>query len=285
MKSHKCVVVGESNTGKTSLLMSYTTNTFTSEYNPTLFDEYLTTVQNKETMDTYQVNLWDTPGDDQHGHLRPLTYPQTDVFLACFPANDLRAFNNIKFQWIPELRNYIKNVETLETIPILLVATKSDQSYEITGNGYESDDDSMVLDTLTKELVASQRLMGFVRCSAKTNDGVKDVFNEVAKYFSSKETEISKNNSREQYSFYEKSSNDMVSNQNVVHVRSEPLDSKEDVPERIEKVKASTPVKSVRSKASRPNSSNRQYSKELSEKKLAKIKKWERKKGCICVIL
>lgn len=284
MKSHKCVVVGESNTGKTSLLMAYTTNTFTSEHNPTLFDEFLTTVQNKATMDTYQVTLWDTPGDEQHGHLRPLTYPQTDVFIACFPANDMRAFNNIKFQWISELRKYIKHVETLDTIPILLVATKSDQSYEVTENGYESDDDSMVLDMLAKELVESQRLLGFVRCSSKTNEGVKDVFGEVAKYFSSIESEVSRKTSREQYSFYEKSSNDLISTNNVVQVSTEPAyDEKQE--EKKAKEKESTPFKATNTPALQRNTPNRMYSKELSGKELAKLKKWERKKGCICVIL
>lgn len=284
MKSHKCVVVGESYTGKTALLLAYTANTFTSEYNPTLFDEFLTTVQNKPTMDTYQVNLWDTPGDDQHAHLRPLTYPQTDVFIACFPANDLRAFNNIKYQWIPELKNYVKNVDTVDTVPILLVATKCDQSHEITEADYDSDDNSMVLDMLAKELAESQRLIGFLRCSAKTHEGVKDVFGKVAQYLSSKESEASPKNSKEQYSFYEKSSNDLTSTNNVVHVTSQPAESVIDE-EPKDSRNTHSPKSSTWISGSQRSPANRMYSKERSRKELVKLKKWERKMGCTCVIL
>lgn len=42
------------------------------------------------------LGLWDTAGQEDYDRLRPLSYPQTDVFLICFSLVSPPSFENVK---------------------------------------------------------------------------------------------------------------------------------------------------------------------------------------------
>ena len=88
------------------------------DYVPTVFENYSANVM----VDGRPVNLglWDTAGQADYDRLRPLSYPQTDVFLVCYSVVSRTSFVNVKSKWWPELKHHQPRV------PLLLVGCKAD---------------------------------------------------------------------------------------------------------------------------------------------------------------
>jgi len=171
MQTIKCVVVGDGAVGKTCLLISYTTNKFPSEYVPTVFDNYAVTVMIGD--EPFTLGLFDTAGQEDYDRLRPLSYPQTDVFLVCFSVTSPSSFENVKEKWFPEVRHHCPGV------PCLVVGTQVDLRddaavIERLGRQKQMPVESEKGNRLARELGAVK----YVECSALTQKGLKNVFDE-----------------------------------------------------------------------------------------------------------
>lgn len=157
LSSIKCVLVGDSAVGKTSLLVRFTSETFPEHYKPTVYENTGVDV----FMDGIQISLglWDTAGNDAFRSIRPLSYQQADVVLMCYSVANYNSFLNLKNKWIGEVRN------NLPCTPVLVVATQTDQR-EVGPHRA-----SCVSAVEGKRLAQDVRAKGYLECSALSNRG------------------------------------------------------------------------------------------------------------------
>uniref|UniRef100_A0A8C4NML2 Ras homolog family member U n=1 Tax=Eptatretus burgeri TaxID=7764 RepID=A0A8C4NML2_EPTBU len=165
----KCVLVGDGAVGKTSLVVSYTTNGYPTEYVPTALDNYSASVNVDGT--PVRLQLCDLAGQDDFDKLRPLCYPNTDVFLLCFSVVNPSSFQNVTEKWVPEIRRHCPRA------PIVLVGTqcdlRSDVHVLIELNRARERPVSEVAAGLCAEKAGA---VDYVECSALTQKNLKEVF-------------------------------------------------------------------------------------------------------------
>ena len=115
--------------------------------------------------------LWDTAGQEDYDRLRPLSYPDTHVILICFSVDRPDSLDNVWDKWNPEVIHFCDGV------PKLLVALKKDLRH-----------DENVIKELKKtnqhpvtfeeglQIATKINAYKYLECSAKSNDGVHEVF-------------------------------------------------------------------------------------------------------------
>ncbi len=115
-------------------------------------------------------------GQDDYDRLRPLSYPQTDVFLVLFSVISPASFENVKAKWIPEIRH------SCPESPILLVGTKSDlRDDQQIAAALAQRGQQMISVEDAQRLARDISAVGYFECSAWTQDGLKFVFDEAVR--------------------------------------------------------------------------------------------------------
>lgn len=172
MDTIKCVLVGDTDIGKTHLLTTYITKIFPKEYMPGVFNINSTTI----SVDSHTMNLElrDTCGMTDYDSVRHLGYNGVDVFIICFSIANPTSFDNVKNKWLPEVKHHDPK------LPILLVGTQTDLRT-----------DPQVLEKLKKQnqipitqkqgkVMAKQiQAAKYLECAAITQEGLNEVFVEV----------------------------------------------------------------------------------------------------------
>ena len=154
----KCVVVGDKISEKNRLCYRAQHNVDPA-YVPTVLDNVNLVIHSPEG--TVVMSVYSTEGQEEYDRLRPLNYPQTDVFLLTYSVTSQESFNNIRAKWLPELRYLCPDV------PIILVACHREQR-EAAGQ--------QAISTQQGEVLAQAIGATYVECSARTGENIQEVF-------------------------------------------------------------------------------------------------------------
>ena len=161
----KIVLLGNLNVGKTSIASRYCKNSFNEHHINTIGGAYQ---QQKVVLSNgavVKLHIWDTSGQERFRAMTNLYYRDAQVALLTYDITNESSFSGIEF-WIEELKYKVEN----DNMILFLVGNKSDVNNEerkISKNQGKkfADDNNMI----------------FYETSAKTGDGVKDLFNDVAR--------------------------------------------------------------------------------------------------------
>ena len=174
----KILIVGDSLSGKTCLYTVFAKDKFPEENVPKYFESYVVDIE----VDGLQVELalWDTYGTGSRNYetTRDMsyTYPDTDIILMCFSIGSPDSLNNLLKRWLPEVNHFCPY------IPVILVGNKKDLR-----------NDPNTIKELAKMKQEPVKLedgkntaekidaFAYIECSAKSKEGVKEVFDTAAR--------------------------------------------------------------------------------------------------------
>ena len=167
----KVVLVGETQTGKTSIIAKLTKDIFQEEVGSTIVNSITNYKIELEDTKTVQLVIWDTAGQEKYRSLNTLFYKDAVIVVLVYDQTQRKTFEEVKNYWIPQIRSHCG-----ERIIVAIAANKSDlfEEQEV------SDEEGKQLAEATKGI--------FMQTSCKTGSGIKELFLALAKKYEKGET-------------------------------------------------------------------------------------------------
>lgn len=113
---YKCVLIGESGVGKTSILMRYARGTF---------DENNAGTIGIECMVKNEVRYWDTAGQERFHSIARHYYRNMDLCMLVFDVTNITTLWAIRDRWLPDMKKELGD-ERFNALSFILVGNKSE---------------------------------------------------------------------------------------------------------------------------------------------------------------
>lgn len=178
-KEIKVVLVGESQTGKTSLLNCFKGEQFNENTKSTLGAScYNLELEYKKKPMVFQV--WDTAGDEKYHSINRYFYKDASVVIIVYDITNPMSFDCIKDYWIEEIKH------KTNTNPVcLIVANKSDLFA-----------DEQVPEKEARDFAEKHNAL-FYSISCKDGSGIKELINGMASSYASRSKDIKRDKGNE----------------------------------------------------------------------------------------
>ena len=151
---NKVLILGESNTGKTSIVLRFVNNSFSNNTKPTIGCDFLQKeiqVQGK----TVRLSLWDTAGQERFRAIIHCYYKMVRIIILVFDLTNRKSFEKLVF-WREEIDKFTEG----EVFMILL------------GNKVDLLAERVVKREEAEDFVAKNGLKGYYETSAKNDTDV-----------------------------------------------------------------------------------------------------------------
>ena len=162
INNYKIVVIGDINVGKTSILSRFRYGSFEPEYMPTLGIDFFSKNLFFEDK-TIRLILWDTAGQERFRSLIPSYLKNADCIIIVFDITNKESFLSLN-RWLTDAKNNA-NENTI---------------YVICGNKIDLMEKRSINENEINEYIKKNGLI-YMECSAKNGQGIKDLFNIIAK--------------------------------------------------------------------------------------------------------
>ncbi|KXH77151.1 MAG: hypothetical protein AM326_05645 [Candidatus Thorarchaeota archaeon SMTZ-45] len=160
----KIVVLGEGAVGKTAIVTRFSHGFFRTDYKTTIGSQFAVKNVNipRDAGDvTVKLQIWDVAGQSRFQILRPMYYRGSSGGLLVYDVTRRRTFIVLE-EWLEELHKALN-----KEIPLVLVANKTDLP-------------DRVVEPLEGRDFADRHGMPYIESSAKTGEGIIDIFSELA---------------------------------------------------------------------------------------------------------
>ena len=158
-------MLGEGAVGKTAIVTRFSHGFFRTDYKTTIGSQFA--VKNLDVADddgsgntTVKLQIWDVAGQSRFQILRPMYYRGSSGGILVFDVTRRRTFIVLE-EWLKELETAVG-----KKIPLILVANKTDLP-------------DRVIEPAEGKEFADSHDMPYLESSAKTGEGIVDIFEEL----------------------------------------------------------------------------------------------------------
>lgn len=166
---YKIILLGDIAVGKTSVVSRFINNTFTETYKCNIGVDYRSKTITFDNKTGYELNLWDTCGEERFRSVSRQYYNDVNAILLIFDLTNRITFTNLE-GWFDDIKNY-----SAEDIEIFVLGNKSDLTEKRCVNIKEIND-----------LLKGKENCTYFEVSAKTGNNIMNMFETLVKKLNGK---------------------------------------------------------------------------------------------------
>ena len=162
----KVVLVGETQTGKTSIIAKLTQNIFNDNVDSTIVNSISNFDMKLDEQNSIRLVIWDTAGQEKYRSLNKLFYKDAVIVILVYDTTLKSSFEEIRKYWIPQIKSHCGDKVILA----------------IAGNKADLFEQQEVSEEEAQQLASDSKAI-FVPTSCKTGSGITELFKQVAKAY------------------------------------------------------------------------------------------------------